>query len=382
MTIRQLIHDGPAKANELFAKLAETGDGAVKTRERLLAELQAELELLAGLEERHLLPVLRKHPGTKDLVADIRADNKQVRALLAELEGVPKQGETFPAKLAELRGVFQRHVRDEKRELLPAVAKALSEEEKQALVERVEAGKAEAEAARREEAERQRAEAKRERERAEAEEAKRQEAERRQAEQRQAEAARQEEAEQRRVEAERQEAEATECRAQHAAERQAAEAAEPGAREAAAAAARLAEVAAESGLRLVEAGSGAAQAGAEAAAQGAREGLDLVADAAQRTAKATSDEIRQHQGTASAAVEAEGELTGLWLELTREQVARNVALLGRLAATRDWREALEVQQAFLRESLDRANRLHGRYLELVWGALASAGRGDQSDKAA
>jgi len=30
MTLRQLIHDGPAKANELFAKLAETGDGAIK----------------------------------------------------------------------------------------------------------------------------------------------------------------------------------------------------------------------------------------------------------------------------------------------------------------------------------------------------------------
>ena len=37
MTIRQLIHSGPAKANELFAKLAETSDGVVKTRERLFS---------------------------------------------------------------------------------------------------------------------------------------------------------------------------------------------------------------------------------------------------------------------------------------------------------------------------------------------------------
>ena len=36
---------GPAKANELFARLAETSDGAVKTREKLFTELKSELEL-------------------------------------------------------------------------------------------------------------------------------------------------------------------------------------------------------------------------------------------------------------------------------------------------------------------------------------------------
>ena len=42
-TIRQLIQTSPAKANELFAKLAETSGNAVKTRERLFAELKEEL---------------------------------------------------------------------------------------------------------------------------------------------------------------------------------------------------------------------------------------------------------------------------------------------------------------------------------------------------
>ena len=50
-TIRQLIQTGPAKANELFAKLGDTSDTAVKTRERLFTELKEELELLARLEE-------------------------------------------------------------------------------------------------------------------------------------------------------------------------------------------------------------------------------------------------------------------------------------------------------------------------------------------
>src|SRR5215207_2039437 len=76
-TIKQLIQASPAKANELFAKLLDTSENAVKTRERLFAELKSELELLAKLEEEHLLPVLRKHKETKDLVSDSINDNKQ-----------------------------------------------------------------------------------------------------------------------------------------------------------------------------------------------------------------------------------------------------------------------------------------------------------------
>ena len=163
-TIRQLLQTGPAKANELFAKLVDTSDGAIKTRERLFADLRAELDLLAKLEEEHLFPVLKKHKATKDLVSAALEDNKQARVLLAELESTPKDSEEFATKVAELREVHQQSVRDEKNELLPAILKALSDEEAQAIVEKIEAEKAEIEEARRAEAEQRRAEARHERE--------------------------------------------------------------------------------------------------------------------------------------------------------------------------------------------------------------------------
>jgi len=128
-TIRQLIQNGPAKANELFAKLGDTSDTAVKTRERLFAELKEEVELLARLEEEHIFPVLRKNKKTKGLVPDALNDNKLTRKLLVQLEEMPKDGDEFTDGLAELRRTFQQHVRDEKKELLPAVLKALSDEE-------------------------------------------------------------------------------------------------------------------------------------------------------------------------------------------------------------------------------------------------------------
>ena len=163
-TIKQLIQTSPAKANELIARLADTSDTAIKTRERLLADLKAELELLAKLEEEHLFPVLRKHKETKDLVSDALNDNKQTRKLLAELERVPKGSEEFASKVAELRTAFQQSVRDERKELLPAVLKALSDEEAQAIVEKIEDGKAEVEEAKRAEADQRRTGARQERE--------------------------------------------------------------------------------------------------------------------------------------------------------------------------------------------------------------------------
>src|SRR5215218_2887304 len=167
-TIRQLIQTSPAKANELFAKLAETSGNAVKTRECLFSELKEELELQMRLEEQHLFPVLRKRKETKDLVSDALNDNKETRKALTDLERTPKESEEFASKVAELRKAFQQHVRDERKELLPAVLKALDDEEAEAIVEKIEGAKAEVEEAKRAEAEERRAAAREEREKAEA----------------------------------------------------------------------------------------------------------------------------------------------------------------------------------------------------------------------
>src|ERR687894_301555 len=110
----------PDKANDLFEKLLATSDNAVKTRERLLAELREELELLATLQEEHLFPVLTRH-GMQDLVRDATDDNQETAALLEELERMPKNSSEFNDKVTELRRAFQRHIRDDRKELLPAV---------------------------------------------------------------------------------------------------------------------------------------------------------------------------------------------------------------------------------------------------------------------
>ena len=164
MTLRALMLAGPAKAAELFTRLADTTDTAVKTRERVFAELKAGLEQHVDLEERHLFPILRKQPDTKDLVAAAIRDNKDLRAKLAELEALPKNDETFLGKVADLEKTFRQHARDDKRELLPAVQAALSEEQVQGVVEKMETSLADAEQARLDQAEQKRVAARHERE--------------------------------------------------------------------------------------------------------------------------------------------------------------------------------------------------------------------------
>ena len=134
---RRFSQAPPDKANELFDKLLTTSDTAVKTRERLLADLKQELELLATLQEEHLFPVLTRH-GMQDLVQEATNDNQETAALLGDLERMPKNSAEFIDKVTELRRAFQQHIRDDRKELLPAVLKVLSDEEANAVVEKVE----------------------------------------------------------------------------------------------------------------------------------------------------------------------------------------------------------------------------------------------------
>ncbi|MGO4571853.1 phasin family protein [Microvirga sp. 2TAF3] len=165
--VKKYHQTSPDRANELFAKLLETSDTAVKTRERLFADLKQELELLANLHEQYLFPALLKHKETRDLVEEAMNDNKETEALLAELDRAPKNTGVFVNKLADLRKVFQQHIRDDKNELLPAVLKVLSEEEVDAVVEQVEDEMATVNDSKRSESELGRAVARRQREQAE-----------------------------------------------------------------------------------------------------------------------------------------------------------------------------------------------------------------------
>ena len=343
MSLRTLMQAGPAKANELFARLAETSDGAIKTREKFFSELKAELELHISLEEQHLFPVLRRNAETKDLVAEAIKDNKELRAKLAELEALPKNDEAFPERLKELQKTFRQHARDEKRELLPAVQQALSEEQVQTVVEKIEAGVAEADKAQQDEVEARRLKARQEREEAERQAEQQAAAER--ARNAAAEQARQEEAEQKRAKLRREREEAEHRAEQQAAAKRAEADAQRRAHEAAEAVARTATAAQTNALRIAE----------HAAVNAQRVGAEVqnVANIYLDAMKTMVPDLRTVAALPEAAVGAMAEIRSAWIEwmgqttLTGTRISQDLL---RQAAEQQRRFAAEVMQGWMTQN--------------------------------
>jgi hypothetical protein len=300
MNFRTLMQAGPAKANELFARLAETSDGAVKTREKLFTELKSELELHTSLEEQHLFPILKRNAETKELVADAIKDNKELRAKLAELEVLPKNEETFPERLKELQKTFRQHARDDKRELLPAVQRALSEEQVQDVAEKMEASVAEAEQAKQDEAEERRAKARQEREKAEQQEVAEQ------AQKAAAERVRQEELEQKRAKAQLEREQAELQAEQELSAKRAQDEARRRVREATGTVARTAAAAQATVLRVTEsATAGAQRVGAE---------LRGAANAYTDAARTMTPDAKMVASLPSMAIGSMTEIRSAWME--------------------------------------------------------------------
>jgi hypothetical protein len=346
MNFQTLMQAGPAKANELFARLAETSAGAVKTREKLFTELKNELELHTSLEGQHLFPILRRNPETKELVAEAIRDNKELRAKLDELEALPKNDEAFPERLKELQKAFRQHARDEKRELLPAVKRALSEEQVNGVAEKFEAGIAEADQARQDEVDERRAKARQEREQAERQAEGQAESER--VQKAAGEQARHDEAVQKRATASREREEAERQAEQETVLPHAQEEGERSARDAAKTVARAATAAQTNVLHM----------GKSAVANEERVGAETkrVADTYVDAAATMVPDLSSVASLPKIAVDAMVEIRSVWIDWT---------FIGTRTSQELLRQATEQQQRFAADMAERWVEHNTRVMQII-----------------
>lgn len=136
MRIVDLIKREHTKITGQFEKLAETSNAAVKTRERLSAQLKTEVEVHAKVVQEHIYPLLRKNEETRDLVPDVKERN-DVKRLLTALERTPKDDESFLTQLKELKKVVEQNLRIEQRQIFPAIEKLIGGEEAEELAKRI-----------------------------------------------------------------------------------------------------------------------------------------------------------------------------------------------------------------------------------------------------
>lgn len=129
MDLYQLLKQDHQKAKRLFEQLSDTSDRAVKSRERLFAQLKQELELHTEVEEQHFYAALREQEETKDLIEEALEEHNEVKEMLEELDGPDKDDDSWVEQLSELQESVEHHVEEEETQLFPRAQKVLKKEQ-------------------------------------------------------------------------------------------------------------------------------------------------------------------------------------------------------------------------------------------------------------
>ena len=143
MNAFELLKKDHEKVSGIFEKLDATTERGVKTREELFTQLKQELEIHAQIEEQIFDPAIKEAQETHDITLEAYEEHAVVKRLLAELDELPKDDETWGAKLTVLKENVEHHVEEEEDEMFPSVKKVLSSAQIEALGERMQAAKKE-----------------------------------------------------------------------------------------------------------------------------------------------------------------------------------------------------------------------------------------------
>ena len=135
----ELLKADHKKVNELFDQLeAATG----KAKLNVFNQIKTELELHTHIEEKIFYPALEKPEQTHDLTLEAYEEHKMVKTLLAELSRARTADDEWQAQAKVLRENVEHHVDEEENELFDKADDVLSDEEIEALGQRMEAEKA------------------------------------------------------------------------------------------------------------------------------------------------------------------------------------------------------------------------------------------------
>jgi len=139
----ELLKKDHEKVSGIFEKLDSTTERGVKTREELFTQLKQELDVHTQIEEQIFYPAIKEAQETHDITLEAYEEHAVVKQLLAELEKLPKDDETWGAKLKVLKENVEHHVEEEEDEMFPAAKQVLSSEQIEALGQRMEVAKKE-----------------------------------------------------------------------------------------------------------------------------------------------------------------------------------------------------------------------------------------------
>ncbi len=133
-----ILKDDHQRVKALFDKFEATTDRAVKTRRKLVDDMIRELSVHAFIEEQVFYPAVRQGvPSLNSDVLEAIEEHHVVKWLLSELDDLAPDAENFAPKVVVLTESVTHHVKEEEKDLFPAVRKSLSRAELEALGEQL-----------------------------------------------------------------------------------------------------------------------------------------------------------------------------------------------------------------------------------------------------
>ena len=144
MDALQLMKSDHDKVKKLLAEGETTTERGEKTRTELFATIKGELMVHERIEEEIFYPALRDHPKAKDIVLEAYEEHHVVDTVMAELEDLPVEDETWGAKAKVMQENVEHHMEEEEGEMFQKARQVFDRDELDELGARMEARKAEA----------------------------------------------------------------------------------------------------------------------------------------------------------------------------------------------------------------------------------------------
>ena len=139
-----MLEDDHKKMRGLLDQLESTTERGVKTREELFATIKGELTLHETIEEEIFYPALKSHPKAEDIVLEGYEEHHVVDLVMAELEDLPVDDESWGAKAKVMKENVEHHMEEEEGEMFKQARAVFDRQELEELGQKMAARKEQA----------------------------------------------------------------------------------------------------------------------------------------------------------------------------------------------------------------------------------------------
>jgi hemerythrin-like domain-containing protein len=141
MDAMSLLKEDHRKVKKMLAELESTTERGVKTREELFTRVKRELVVHEAIEEEIFYPALKEHPKTKEIALEGYEEHHVVDTVMAEIESVAYDDETWSAKFKVMKENLEHHIEEEEGEMFKQARQVFDQDELAQLGESMKARK-------------------------------------------------------------------------------------------------------------------------------------------------------------------------------------------------------------------------------------------------